>query len=208
MLMIAVPGERELRLEHLVLDANGTLTDRGALLDGVADAVRALRAHMRVHVLTADTFGTAERVAVELGATFTRVDTGEDKRRHVERLGPRACAAIGNGANDAAMLRAVALGIAVLGPEGTSVAAATAARVLCRSIREALELLATPLLHGCSSGARAYRAQPDAWSSSSPIVCRSTYERLAARAKQEPDRRWRRRSPAWRACGCSANACA
>ncbi len=44
--------------------------------------------------------------------------------------------------------------------------------------------------------------------SSSPIVCRSTYERLAARAKQEPDRRWRRRSPAWRACGCSANACA
>ena len=47
MLMIAVPGERELRLEHLVLDANGTLTDRGALLDGVADAVRALRAHMR-----------------------------------------------------------------------------------------------------------------------------------------------------------------
>ena len=50
MLMIAVPGERELRLEHLVLDANGTLTDRGALTDGVADAVRALRAQMRVHV--------------------------------------------------------------------------------------------------------------------------------------------------------------
>ena len=73
MLMIAVPGERELRLEHLVLDANGTLTDRGALTDGVADAPRP-DAGARP---PADTFGTAERVAVEHRA-----------RRRTERLQP------------------------------------------------------------------------------------------------------------------------
>lgn len=144
MLEIAVPGEPELRLEHLLLDANGTITDRGVLLADVADAVRALRAQLRVHVVSADTFGTAERVADQLGAAFTRAATGQDKRRHVERLGAHACVAIGNGANDAAMLQAVALGIAVLGPEGTNLAAATSAGVLCRSTREALELLMTP----------------------------------------------------------------
>jgi soluble P-type ATPase len=52
--------------------------------------------------------------------------------------------AIGNGRNDVAMLEAAALGIAVLGPEGTAGGAVAAADVVARSVQEALALLTEP----------------------------------------------------------------
>jgi hypothetical protein len=55
------------------------------------------------------------------------VSTGADRHGYVEWLGAEKCAAVGNGRNDAEMLTASALGIAVIGPEGAH-AAAVAAR--------------------------------------------------------------------------------
>jgi len=52
--------------------------------------------------------------------------------------------AIGNGANDVAMLSEAAHGIAGLGPEGLAVSALLAADVLVASIDDALELLLNP----------------------------------------------------------------
>jgi soluble P-type ATPase len=144
MIEVPVPGSDDLHLEHLVLDLNGTLGDRGRLINGVAERIGALAADLVVHVLSADTFGTAARLADDLGAAFRRVDTGADKRVYVERLGATGCVAIGNGANDVPMFEAAALSIAVLGPEGASTAAIAAAGVACRSIGEALDLLLTP----------------------------------------------------------------
>jgi soluble P-type ATPase len=143
-LHIAIPGGDALALDHLVLDVNGTLTDRGELIAGVGDALAALRDDLEVHALSADTFGTAEELAGALGAAYSRVDSGDDKRRYVEALGPARCVAIGNGRNDATMLLSAALGIAIVGPEGASVRAAVAADVLAGSIGEALALLRDP----------------------------------------------------------------
>jgi len=50
-------------------------------------------------------------------------------------------ASIGNGVNDIEMIREAALGIAVIGPEGTAAATVAAAVVVCRSIGDALGLL-------------------------------------------------------------------
>jgi soluble P-type ATPase len=66
---------------------------------------------------------------------------GDDKARFVEGLGAERCVAIGNGANDAAMLAAAALGIAVVGPEGAAGSALLAADVVARSIADALDLV-------------------------------------------------------------------
>jgi P-type E1-E2 ATPase len=144
MLHVPIPGRDALALEHLVLDVNGTLTDRGALIDGAAPRLDALRATLALHVLSADTYGTAEEVAARAGAAFRRVSRGEEKRAYVDRLGATGVAAIGNGANDAAMLGAVALGIAVVGPEGAAAAALAAADVVTGSILAALDLLIEP----------------------------------------------------------------
>ncbi len=62
-LAVAIPGRPEVRLEHLMLDVNGTLTNRGALLDGVQTRVEQLREHLTVHLVSADTFGTLDSIA-------------------------------------------------------------------------------------------------------------------------------------------------
>lgn len=144
--MIALPPPGpELRLERLLLDVNGTLTDRGRLIEGVAERIGRLREVLEVSLLTADTYGTAAEVAGALGVSWQVVVDGDDKVRVAERTGADAAAAIGNGTNDAGLLACVALGIAVTGPEGTSLAAMRAADVACRSIAEALELLLDPV---------------------------------------------------------------
>lgn len=140
-LSLEIPGFGPLVLTDLVLDVNGTLTDRGVLIDGVSERLTEISATLDVHVLSADTFGTLRSVAEELGVRRQAIITGNDKARYVDELGADRCVAIGNGANDAAMLTAAALGIAVVGPEGAAGSALAAARVVCSSIIDALGLL-------------------------------------------------------------------
>jgi P-type E1-E2 ATPase len=138
---VEIPGRGSLRLEHVVFDVNGTLTNRGAVIDGVAERLAELRERVDVHLLSADTFGALQAVAGELGVRAQAITDGQEKAQAVRALGPERCAAIGNGANDASMLEAAALGIAVIGPEGASSRALLAADVLCASIVSALDLL-------------------------------------------------------------------
>jgi soluble P-type ATPase len=144
MLEIEIPSRPPLRLEHLLLDANGTLTNRGRLIPGVEARLTSLGRDLQLHVLSADTFGSAEAVAAQVGAAFRRVETGEDKGRYLAALGAGSSAAIGNGSNDARMLADAALGIAVLGPEGLAPAAVDAADILVPSVTAALDLLLEP----------------------------------------------------------------
>jgi P-type E1-E2 ATPase len=136
-----VPGRARVELEHLLLDVNGTLTNRGVLLEGVAERFAALGDRLSLQLVSADTFGTLREIAAKLGAAGTVAADGQEKEALVQRLGPLACAVIGNGANDVAALRAAALGIAVLGPEGVSADALQAADIVCGSILDALDLL-------------------------------------------------------------------
>jgi P-type E1-E2 ATPase len=150
MLVVRIPEGPILELEHLVLDVNGTLTDRGDLLDGVSDRVARLREALELHLVSGDTFGTLDAVASELGLTPRRVTRGDEKADIVRELGAERCVAIGNGTNDVAALDAAALGIAVVGPEGASAAALRAADVVCHSIVEALDLLLDPRALGAT----------------------------------------------------------
>jgi P-type E1-E2 ATPase len=144
LITIDISGGPHLELEHLVLDLNGTLTERGAPIPGVADRLAGLAGRIQLHVATADTFGTARELSSALHLQIETIATGADKLDLVRRLGPRATVAIGNGRNDALMLEAAALGIAVVGPEGAATSAVMAADIVCRSITDALDLLLEP----------------------------------------------------------------
>jgi len=141
-LTVEIPGRRPLRLAHLALDLNGTLAGAGRLLPGVAPRLRRLAGLLEVTVLTADTFGTAARLFGPLPVRLVAVRTGADKRRFA--LSRRGVAAVGNGANDVAMLRAAALGIAVVGPEGAAAEALRSADVVVRDVNDGLDLLLDP----------------------------------------------------------------
>lgn len=141
---ISIPGRDDLRLAHLILDVNGTLTNRGALIDGVEEQIGRLRNALDVHLLSADTFGTVDAIARRLEVEALRAPTGRDKLWALDMMGRDRCAVIGNGANDALVLEAAAIGFAVVGPEGASAAALRVADVVCRSAADALDLLLDP----------------------------------------------------------------
>jgi len=144
---IAIPNSVVFQLEHLVLDVNGTLTNRGELIDGVETKLRKLAETLDVHLISTDTFGSLEAVASTLGAAPQVVGEGAEKAAVVERLGSSHCVAIGNGANDRDMLREAALGIAVIGQEGAAATTIAVADVVCRSIGDAPSFSSTT---GCS----------------------------------------------------------
>ncbi|GAB4565826.1 MAG: HAD family hydrolase [Anaerolineae bacterium] len=147
MLEIEIPGWRHLQLRYLVMDLNGTLALDGQPLPGVADALRELRSTLQLILVTADTFGTAEDVAKDLGVELNRLPSGdqsEQKRQIVRRLGPEHVVAMGNGANDVGMLMEAALAIVVLGPEGAARAALQHGDVIVSSPLTGLDLLRHP----------------------------------------------------------------
>lgn len=147
MLTVEIAGFGRLALDHLALDLNGTLALDGEVLPGVAERLAALSPHLQIHLLTADTRGRGAATADGLGIDLYRLTRGDEvaqKRAFVESLGVERVAAVGNGANDAEMLAAAALGIAVLGPEGLARAAWQNADLIVSDIGAALDLLLHP----------------------------------------------------------------
>ncbi len=148
MIELDIPGRGLIRLEHLVSDVNGTLAVDGRLMDGVASRFPALGDRLQLHLLTADTHGRQESLDRQLGLTAMRVPAeagGQAKADYVDKLGAETVAALGQGANDAAMLKKAAIGIAVLSPEGASSEALAAADVVVPDILSALALFERPM---------------------------------------------------------------
>jgi len=148
MIAVEIPGAQTLRLEHLVLDYNGTLAIDGKLIPHVAERLHALAANLAVHVVTGDTFGFAREALGGLPCSLTVLPAKRQTRAkldYVENLGPRATVCIGNGANDRLMLLACRLGIAVVQREGAAGQTVAVADVVVSSILDALDLLLNPL---------------------------------------------------------------
>ncbi len=147
MITVDIPGRGELNLMHAVLDVNGTLATDGRLLKGVEPRLIALSNHLDLHLLTADTHGRQAEIDEALKLVARRVTPGKEsdqKVAFISSLGTHHVVAIGNGANDAGMLKAAAIGIAVLGEEGLNVDALLAADLVAPSIVDALDLLLIP----------------------------------------------------------------
>ena len=146
MLTIEIPGRPVLTLEHLVLDYNGTIAVDGKLLPDAKERIRALGEALRIHVLTADTYGTVKAECEPLGIevqTFPKGSAAQFKAQFVRALAGGACA-VGNGFNDINMFDEADLSIAVLEGEGMCAALLPHADVMVRSIAEGLDLLLKP----------------------------------------------------------------
>jgi len=148
MVSVDISGFGALRITHLVLDFNGTLALDGNLLPGVRRRLTQLAERMRLHVVTADTFGKARSQLKSLRCELVVLsDKSQDRAKaaYVRRLDPGRTACIGNGRNDRLMLRAAAIGIAVIQSEGAAPAAVLEADIVVNDVRNALDLLLNPL---------------------------------------------------------------
>jgi P-type E1-E2 ATPase len=148
MIEIDVPGNKKFRLEHLVLDYNGTIAFDGALIDGVKESLAELSKMLTVHVITADTFGSVEKALKDIHCKLAVIPLDHQdvaKLEYVKTLGCEQTVSMGNGVNDRLMLKASALGVAVVSGEGAAFETLAAADVVCTDIRSALSLLNNPL---------------------------------------------------------------
>ena len=146
MFTVDIPGRGRLEIAHLALDLNGTLAVDGAVVEAVVERLQALSRIVQVHVVTADTFGTAATLHV-IGVHVQVLAPGdqvEAKAALVRTLGAVHTMAIGNGANDEVMVRKAVLGVAIVGREGAFSRTVLAADIVVGRIEDALDLLLIP----------------------------------------------------------------
>jgi P-type E1-E2 ATPase len=148
MVSIEIPGRRDIEIAALVLDLNGTVAIDGHVIAGVAERVLALQERgVTCYLVTADTRGLGAATAAALGLALERLAHGDEaaqKAAFVQRIGAGQVLAVGNGANDAEMLRAAAVGVAVAQAEGAAWAAMQSADLVVPDICAALDLLLKP----------------------------------------------------------------
>ena len=203
MLTIDIPGMRLLELEHLVLDLNGTLAQDGEVLDGRRGGGRgacagAARRGRSQPTPTARPMSCSRPLGLEHVHVIARGREAEAKLDLVDELGGDSVVAIGNGANDALMLRDAALGIAVIGGEGRrgcrssggrrrgdqhrgcarAAARAASADRHAAALTVAPQLARLEVLHYLGYGYRSHLTQPRAARS------RRDHRRPAARARR------------------------
>ena len=144
MININIPKKKKIKVEHLVLDFNGTLAIDGKLIPNVKDIINRLSKRIKIHVLTADTFGSSKKELTGINCSlhilsYTSQDT--QKKQYVTDLGKDSVIAIGNGKNDAMMLKEAAIGIVVIQEEGASIKSLQNTDIICKNIIDALNLL-------------------------------------------------------------------
>lgn len=147
MLVIEIPDYKILELRHLVLDYNGTIAVDGEISQTVKERLVKLSENLEIHVLTADTHGTAREKCKGLPLeiqTFPNDGALPAKMAVVEELGAETCVSVGNGRNDKLMCRVSGLSIAVLEQEGMCGRLLGEVDVCVRSIEDALDLLLYP----------------------------------------------------------------
>nr|HDN00902.1 ATPase P [Deltaproteobacteria bacterium] len=136
---------------NIILDLNGTITVDGSFIDGVVERLRKISAIMDAYVLTADTGQTLEGLSDLLvgkcGIKIHKLKSGRgdlQKLAFLEELGSDKTAAIGNGFNDALMLREAKLGLCVIGKEGASIEALMASDAVFFNICDAIDVFLKP----------------------------------------------------------------
>ena len=147
MIRIEIPGDKTINAKHLVLDYNGTIAIDGFVLKEIPELLVKLSAHLNVHVLTADTFGTVQKELKELPITIKILEPAkQDKQKlnYVKNLGLSNIIAIGNGKNDLLMLKKSALSIGVIQAEGAFSPILNSTNVICTNIIDALSLIINP----------------------------------------------------------------
>ena len=144
MLIYKIPGRKDIEIENIVFDYNGTIAIDGKILGRVKESLLELKKHVNVYILTADTYGTAKKECINIGVqilTFPKENAGESKRNIVKNLGGEKTFCIGNGFNDIPMFKESILSIAVVEGEGCSGKLLPYADIVTRSITEAIEIV-------------------------------------------------------------------
>lgn len=147
MINVEIPGTGPVHIQNVMFDYNGTIAADGRLLDGVGPAMNRLAAKLDFYVVTADTFGSVQAQLGGVAAEVVLISNREQDQKKLDvlnRIGMETTMAVGNGLNDALMLKHARLGVAVLGEEGMALPALMSADVMIRHILDVFAFFDNP----------------------------------------------------------------
>jgi len=144
MLNIAITGFGDVTITDVIFDYNGTLAVTGNLIPGIEEEIQRLAKVVTVHVVTGDSYGTAQKLLTNLDChigIITDENQGLAKVAYLQALNSATTLMVGNGRNDQYVLKAARVGITVIGKEGAAVEAILASDVVCNDIFDVFALL-------------------------------------------------------------------
>ena len=142
---LSIPNYNDIEINNLVLDYNGTIAYNGTLLTEVKELFPKLLKYFNLYVITADTFGSVKEELKDFNINIVVLKSDnhtQEKADFVKNL--QNTLAIGNGNNDAQMLKEATLSIAIVGKEGCATKTLLNSQIVCHSIKDALELPLNP----------------------------------------------------------------
>ncbi len=147
MIELTIPGRGKIEIKNIVFDVNGTIALDGEITNSVKKRLQEMARKASVYILTADTYGTIENQIHGRGLNVHKVTPPNEaakKEEFVKQIGELKTLALGNGENDALMLKRAALGICVIDAEGASAQAIANADIVVLGTDNALGLIENP----------------------------------------------------------------
>jgi len=144
---IEIPQFKTFKIENILFDYNGTLAVDGHLKPETKELLLKVCKQYSVYVITADTFGTVKEALRAFGVEVLILSSNNhtaEKAQFLSKLGAQKTVAIGNGNNDAMMLKEAIVSMAIMGEEGCAKETLFASDIVCRDIVSAMELLLHP----------------------------------------------------------------
>jgi len=156
MITIQRPGQEPLEVEFILLDFEGTLASDRRVHPKAKDKINLLSKRTKIYILTKEEKEQVTEVLRKVRAEifhFAEEDASNGKLNLLRQLGANKAVAIGNGRDDASMIKEAAFGICVISREGTSAETIQKADVVVSNILDALDFLLKPLRQKATLGA-------------------------------------------------------
>jgi len=155
MIIIQKPGQEPLAIEFILIDFEGTLASDRRVHPKARDKLNLLSKRSKIYILAKGEQEAIGEILKKIKAEVIYLTEGEASQRKLDLLrqvGATRAVAIGNGVDDAAMIKEAGLGICIIGKEGTSAEATKKADVVFTDILYALDFLLKPLRHKATLG--------------------------------------------------------
>lgn len=144
---IEIKGFKNMNIDNLLLDYNGTIAKDGKLILGARKILTELAKELNIYVITADTNQSVVEELVGLSLKMIIIDginEAEEKLKALRKLGEDKTAVAGNGNNDISILKESVLGIGIINEEGISSTAILNSDIVVKSLEDALSLFLKP----------------------------------------------------------------
>ncbi len=146
-MIVEIPGFKKVDIKDVIFDYNGTLAKDGKLKDSTKKLLKKLCENFRVYVITADTFGSVQKELKDFNLDIKilhSTDHTKEKESFIKSFKDGDTISFGNGNNDALMLKASSISIAIIGDEGCSKEALLNSTLVCKEIDGAINLMLNP----------------------------------------------------------------